>query len=166
MHNKNQARMYLKTFEIRWSDVDANKHLANSAYVNFMSHTRMAFLLDLGFSYTDLEARQLGPIVLNENIYYFKEVFPGTPLQVSLEITGLSEDGMFFGFRHNFYDHKGRNVARGEMMGAWIDAAKRQLTRLPAEYLEHFAKGPKAKDFRVLTKDDTRAHGRYPKDLA
>jgi len=28
--------MYLKDFEIRWSDVDANRHLANSAYINFI----------------------------------------------------------------------------------------------------------------------------------
>ena len=41
--------MYLKEFEIRWSDIDANRHLANSAYLNFMSHTRMAFLMELGF---------------------------------------------------------------------------------------------------------------------
>ena len=42
--------MYKKQFEIRWSDVDANKHLANSAYTNFMSHTRMAFLMEFGFT--------------------------------------------------------------------------------------------------------------------
>ena len=40
--------MYKKHFEIRWSDVDANGHLANSAYTNFMSHTRMAFFAENG----------------------------------------------------------------------------------------------------------------------
>lgn len=158
--------MYLKSFEVRWSDVDANKHLANSAFVNFMSHTRMAYLQDHGFSYNDLEERKLGPVVLNENIYYFKEVFPGRPIRVSLEITGTSEDGMFFSFRHNFYDERGRNLARGEMMGAWIDAQKRQLTALPEPYLEKFMAGPKAEDFKTIRKEDTRAHGQVPKDLA
>ena len=43
--------MYFKDFEIRWSDVDANRHLANSAYINFMSHTRMAFLIEQGFDH-------------------------------------------------------------------------------------------------------------------
>jgi len=41
--------MYLKEFEICWSDMDANRHIANSAYINFMSHTRMACLLEVGF---------------------------------------------------------------------------------------------------------------------
>jgi len=35
--------MYFKEFDIRWSDIDANRHLANSAYTNFMSHTRMGW---------------------------------------------------------------------------------------------------------------------------
>ncbi|MFT4831888.1 MAG: acyl-CoA thioester hydrolase [Psychroserpens sp.] len=42
--------MYLKEFEIRWSDIDANGHLGNTAYVNYMSHTRMTFLNELGFN--------------------------------------------------------------------------------------------------------------------
>ncbi len=40
--------MFVKEFEIRWSDLDANRHMANSAYINFMSHTRMAYLGQLG----------------------------------------------------------------------------------------------------------------------
>ena len=28
--------MYLKEFEVRWNDLDANRHLANSSYINFM----------------------------------------------------------------------------------------------------------------------------------
>lgn len=46
--------MYTKEFEIRWSDIDANRHLANSAYVNFMSHTRMGFMLENGFGQQEL----------------------------------------------------------------------------------------------------------------
>lgn len=32
-HNK--EAMYLKEFEIRWNDIDANRHMANSAYISF-----------------------------------------------------------------------------------------------------------------------------------
>jgi acyl-CoA thioester hydrolase len=41
--------MFTKEFDIRWSDLDANRHLANSAFINFMSHTRMAYLIENGF---------------------------------------------------------------------------------------------------------------------
>ena len=55
--------MYKKQFEIRWSDVDANGHLANSAYTNFMSHARMAFFSEQGFSMPEIMKYNVGPVV-------------------------------------------------------------------------------------------------------
>ena len=158
--------MFYKEFEIRWNDLDANRHLANSAYVNFMSHTRMACLAQLGFDHLTMEKFQIGPVVFYEHMYYFKEVLPGPPVKVSLEVKGISEDGMFFEFQHNFYDHKGRNVAHCEMLGGWISLSSRKLTALNKELLDAFQKAEKAPDFRILTKADTRKYAKVPKDLA
>ena len=157
--------MYIKEFEIRWSDVDANRHLANSAYINFMSHTRMAFLWELGFDQKIMQMQQIGPVVFYEHMYYFKEVLPGRPIKVSLEVIGLSEDGMFFEFRHNFYDSRGKNVAHCEMMGAWINLKTRSLTGLPAELLSVWEKVDKPKDYKKLTKEDTRKYAKAPVHL-
>lgn len=157
--------MYLKDFEIRWSDIDANRHLANSAYLNFMSHTRIAFLMDIGFNQKTLAENEIGPVVFYEHIYYFKEVFPGRPIKVSMEITGMSEDAKFFEFLHNFYDYKGANFARCEMMGSWMDLKSRKLTGLTNNFLMVFSGVEKAEDFRILTKEDTRKFARVPKSL-
>ncbi|MCX7551151.1 acyl-CoA thioesterase [Xanthomarina sp. F2636L] len=157
--------MYTKQFEIRWSDVDANRHLANSAYTNFMSHTRMAFLIENGFNMKTLSEYNLGPVVFYEHMYYFKEAFMGQPITVSLEVSGLSEDGMFFKFEHNFYNHKGENIASCDMFGAWIDLSTRKLTDLPEVLLEKEKTFPKTKDYKTLTKEDTRTSGRKPVHL-
>ena len=157
--------MFLKDFEIRWSDVDANRHLANSAYINYMSHTRIAFLTKIGFGHKQFVQYGIGPVVFYEHIYYFKEVFPGKPIKVSLELKGLSENGMFFEFHHNFYDAHGKHVAHCEMMGAWIDMQKRSLTALPQEILDIFNQQEKPEDFKILTKADTRKFAKVPKDL-
>jgi acyl-CoA thioester hydrolase len=77
----------------------------------------------------------------------------------------MSEDGMFFEFQHDFYDAKGRNFARCEMMGAWMDLAERKLTALPQVFMDAFDKVERTEDFRTLTKDDTRKFARVPKDL-
>lgn len=158
--------MYLKEFEIRWSDVDANRHLANSAYVNFMGHTRMAFLMELGFDQKTLSAYNIGPVVFYEHVYYFKEVFLGSPVRVSMEVMGLSEDGKFFEFHHNFYDAKGENFAHGEMMGSWIDLNTRKLTGLDTVFLERLKAFEKGNNFRILTKQDTRKFMKTPKKLS
>jgi len=84
---------------------------------------------------------------------------------VSLEIMGLSEDGRFFEFHHNFYDSNGKNVAHCEMMGAWMSLESRKLTPLSSEFLQRFMQAEKPEGFRMLTKEDTRKFAKRPKDL-
>ncbi|MFD2517230.1 acyl-CoA thioesterase [Salinimicrobium flavum] len=157
--------MYKKEFEIRWSDIDANRHLANTAYVNFMSHTRMGFLMDNGFGQKEMARFGLGPVVFYEHIYYFKEVFAGKPVTVTLKLKGLSKDGMYFEFVHDFFDHKGRNFAACEMMGGWIDLKERKLTGLPPELFKKLDSLSHTEDFRILTKEDTRKFGKHPRHI-
>ncbi|PKP53260.1 MAG: thioesterase [Bacteroidetes bacterium HGW-Bacteroidetes-1] len=157
--------MYFKEFEIRWSDLDPNRHVSNSAYINFMSHTRMSFLMENGLGHNELIKNNLGPVAFYEHMFYFKEVFVGKPIKVSLQLKGLSEDGMFFEFLHNFYDSMGQNFARCEMMGAWINLSSRKLTGLPDSLKKYLERLSRTKDFRVLTKEDTRKTARFPNDL-
>lgn len=158
--------MYLKEFEIRWNDMDANRHLANKAYIEFAAHTRMSFLNEKGFDHASLGKFNMGPVVFYEHIYYFKEVFSGKPVRVSLELAGSSEDGTFFEFRHNYYDYKGQNFAHCEMMGAWIDLNTRKLRSLPDEMQLLLTKMDRPSGFKILTKEDTRKFAKTPKDLS
>ena len=157
--------MFLKEFEVRWSDIDANRHLANSSYINYMSHIRMAFLMEHGFGHEVLAKNKIGPVVFYEHMYYFKEVFPGKPIRVSFEVMGMGEDGCFFEFHHNFYDSNGKNVAHCEMMGAWISLESRQLIPLSGQLLQRFQQFERPEGFRVLTREDTRKFSKRPKDL-
>jgi acyl-CoA thioester hydrolase len=156
---------YFKDFEIRWSDLDANLHLGNSAYTNLMTHARMSYLSELGFDHKTLIKHRLGPVVFYEHMYYFKEVLPGSTVKVSVEVKGLSEDGMFFEFHQNFYNDQGKNVARCEMMGSWMSWETRKLVALQGELLAGMRNVEKAPGFRVLTKEDTRIFRKLPIDL-
>ena len=156
--------MYLKEFEIRWNDLDANRHLANSSYVAFMSHTRMSFLIEQGLDHAFMKKHQIGPVVFHEHIHYFKEAFQGK-IRVSFELGGISEDGMFFRFKHNFYDEKGRNIAFCNIMGGWIDLQTRSLIGLPEEFFKLLDEAPKSDDFKILTKQDMRVERVAPKHL-
>ena len=157
--------MYTKEFEIRWSDVDANRHLRNSAYIDYMSHTRMSFLMESGLDQKHLAQYDLGPVAFYEHMYYFREVFPGKPIRVSLQLKGSSEDGMYFQFMHNFYDQDGKNFASCEMMGGWIDLKQRKLVGLPDTLLQKLNTLQRTEDFKILDKEETRKHGVRPIDL-
>ena len=157
--------MYLKEFEVRWNDLDANRHLANSSYINFMSHTRLSYMMENGFGQNSMVTNNIGPVVFYEHMFYFREVFPGKPIRVSLQLKGISKNGMYFEFQHNFYNHQGENMARCNMMGGWIDLQTRKLRDLPNKLFIALNELEKTGDFKNLTKDDTRKFKLFPQKL-
>ncbi len=157
--------MFLNKMEIRWSDLDPNQHLANSGYMNFMSATRMKYMVIQGVTYSDLKKWKIGPVVLREEIHYFKEVFPGKPIYVSYEITGASEDGSFYKIRHNFYNSKGENFARGIMTGTWIDMETRKIKPPSPIILEKLIDPNRSEDFSVLKSEEMRLDHIKPKHI-
>jgi len=158
--------MYIKEFEIRWSDLDANLHLGNSTYIDYMSHTRMSFLTDNNLSLDVMRNNNLGPITLYEHIHYFKEIRPRETIIVSLEMSGQSADGLFLMFEYNFYNSEGENLAFAEILFPWIDIKKRKFGTVSKELLGIIEAFPRSENFKILTKEDTRKYGRKPKDLA
>ena len=157
--------MYLKEFEVRWNDLDANRHLANSSYINFMSHTRLSYMMENGFGQNSMVTNNIGPVVFYEHMFYFREIFLGKPIRVSLQLKGISKNGMYFEFQHNFYNHKGENMARCNMMGGWIDLQTRKLRDLPNKHFLTLNELEKTGDFKSLTKDDTRKFKQFPQKL-
>ena len=157
--------MFLKSFEIRWNDLDANRHLANVTYLGYASETRMGLLNTLGLTHKTLVAMDIGPIIFNESLTYFKEVLPDDTIRVSCQLAGLSDHGTFFSFVHNFYNNEGKNVAQCKMIGGWIDLNSRKLAPLPKKIWAHFKALPKTEDFKRLTTADTRNSDIKPKHL-
>ena len=157
--------MYTKQFEIRWNDIDANMHLGNSSYIEYMSHTRMSFFTEQGVGIDIMKSFGLGPVVFFEHIYYFKEILISTPITVSLDVKGHSEDGRFVLFEHNFYNDKGENLAHSEILFSWIDIETRKLGHIPDELLKKIQAFPRSRDFKYLTKEDTRKYGKTPNNL-
>ena len=157
--------MYIKEFEVRWNDIDANRHLANSAYINYMSHTRLSFMLENGFGQAELAQKNICSVVFFEHMFYFKEAFLGESIRVSLQLKGISEGGMYFQFLHNFYNEQGINIARCEMMGGWINLSERKLRELPEDLLKNLNSLSKTDDFKILTKEDTRKFGQVPQHM-
>ena len=159
------SKLFKQKFDVRWSDLDANRHLANSAYVNFMSHTRMAYLMKNGFGYKDIQEKNIGPVIFHEHIHYFKEVLPSASVYVTLQLKGLSKNGMFFEFEHNMYNEEGVHHLYAELMGGMIDLSTRKLTALPEDMVDKtFNALSKTDDFQWLTKENTRKHNKVPKN--
>ena len=69
-------------------------------------------------------------------------------------------EAQIFSTQKKFYNQKGENLAYCEIFGAWINLKTRKLSNLPNELLALTKAFPKSKNYKILTKEDTRFHGR------
>ena len=148
---------YYCSFEVRWSDLDPNRHLANTSYMMYGNHVRVKFLSENGFPQSKFEEHQVGPVVFTEKLHYFREILPNEEVHVTLELKGASESFMFFHFQHNIYKHDGSHAATIELYGGWISLKSRRLAPPPEALAQALSKMPRTSDFKVLNKEDLKA---------
>lgn len=149
MNNK-----YFQKTIVRWSDLDANRHLANASYMNFTSFARIAFLRDYGISMNDLAVYGIGPTILHEQFSFFKEAMEGEEIYISVEIGGMSEDGMIYQFIHNLYNQDGVHLCHSELTGVWFSMSKRKMQAPPTEMVENIRKSFEGQTIKVMSKQD------------
>jgi acyl-CoA thioesterase FadM len=64
-------------FEVRWADLDGNRHVRNTAFGEYATHTRFRLLAAHGFDQAQLEGLRFGPVMMREEIRYRREVLFG-----------------------------------------------------------------------------------------
>lgn len=144
---------YYHKFEVRWNDLDANRHLANSSYSEYCAQTRMAFMNQHKMGLAELNRWGIGPVILHESFSFFKEIYMNQEVIVSLEIGGFAEDGSIYQFLHKFYLPDGTHCATSQVMGVWIDTMLRKATTPPDDILEALNKF-RSSDTKTLTRED------------
>ena len=117
----------------RWGDMDFNGHMKNTAYLDASADVRMMFFAEHGFSMREFERLRFGPVILRDELEYFRELRLLEPVRVTLAADGLSEDGMRFRLRNEFFREDGQKVARVTSSGGWLDLAARKMKQPPVE---------------------------------
>jgi acyl-CoA thioester hydrolase len=140
---------YEKTFEVRASDLDLNRHLTSSAYLEYAIHARMSSLAELGLLPV-LEAERIAPVVFRDEIDYRRELRVLDQVNVSVELAGLSADGSRWRLHHEFTRSDGDLSARIRTNGAWFHLKTRKLTVPPPVLARDFATLHRTDDFEVL----------------
>jgi len=124
---------------------DANGHVNNAVYLNYLESARVAFLRDVGASYRELRERGFGLVVARICIDYRGEAYMEDPLVV---VTEPFKKRLVGGvFRQTVYREEveaRRLIAEAEVTWVCVDRAKRP-TRLPA-FLDVASLEPAARD--------------------
>jgi acyl-CoA thioester hydrolase len=141
---------YSREFLIRWSDGDANGHVRHTVYPELAAEVRFSWLAEAGFPWRWFEERQLGPVLLREEVDYLREVPLSARVRVDIEALGVSPDGARWKLRHTFHKESGEVAARVVVLGGWLDLARRRLTVPPPELAAQFRAVPRAGEFEDL----------------
>jgi acyl-CoA thioester hydrolase len=93
---------------------------------------------------------RIGPVVMKDEVEYFKEVGLQQQIQVNYALAGHSDDGSRFLLRHEIFRADGKLAARVTSAGGWLDLAARKLIAPPPALLGVMNLLEKTSDFAVL----------------
>lgn len=142
--------MFTKTLYAGWADMDFNGHMRNTAYLDKSADVRMMFFAENGFPAGEFARRRFGPVVMKDEVEYFREVALLQRVDVSLAVAGLSGDGSRFVLRNEFTREDGKACARVTSTGGWLDLGARKLMAPPEGLLEALRGLARTDDFREL----------------
>ncbi|HZX74017.1 MAG TPA: acyl-CoA thioesterase [Cyclobacteriaceae bacterium] len=136
--------------QLRWSDIDANRHLRHSAYYDFGAAVRVKFLSERGITSEKLEELKIGPVLFREEAIFKREVKFEDQITIDMQLVKCTPDYGRWSIRHNIVKADGTLAAVINIDAAWIDLVKRKLT-LPPEFILHiFETFPKSPDFQFI----------------
>lgn len=93
---------YSQPIQIRWADIDANRHLRHSAYYDYGAAVRMMFLSGHGLTTKKLEELQIGPILFREEAIFRREIILEDKIFIDVEMIKATPDLSRWSLRHNF----------------------------------------------------------------
>ena len=141
---------YSKTYEIRWSDLDANGHVNYAAYIDAAGDLRYRFFTDHGFPPEKFVEMGIGPVYTTIHADFFREVRMGETLTITYSLSGLSPSGARWKVHHDVLKPNGRKAVSIDLEGAILDLSTRKPVIPTPGLLQVFNLVPRGAAFEVL----------------
>lgn len=140
---------FSRRFYGRWGDMDFNGHMRNTAFLDASGDVRMMFFAENGFSMRDFERLKTGPVILRDELEYYREIRLLEPVDVTLALAGVSSDGSRFRILNEFW-RDGQKAARVTSTGGWLDLVVRKLVAPPPDLHAALGLMPRAAEVETL----------------
>ena len=113
--------------------LDANGHMANTAFLDVCVDTRFSYFISRGFTPADFVKHGIGPVVRRDEVDYYRELRMLQPFSVNFLLAGASPDVSRFRLRNEIRREDGEVAARITSLGGWLDLRARKLVAPPTE---------------------------------
>ena len=138
--------------QIRWADIDQNRHVVHSAYYDYGAMARIRFLSDMGLTTGKMAELGIGPVIFREEAVFRREISLEDSIEIDVEVSQAMPDYSRWTIMHHLIKAGGQLTAIITLDGAWIDLEKRKLTA-PGEFVKKvFDDMPKSTEFQWLQK--------------
>jgi acyl-CoA thioester hydrolase len=141
---------YSRTYEIRWSDLDANNHVNYAAYIDAAGDLRYRFFTEHGFPPERFEQLGIGPTYTTIHAQLLREVRMGETVTITFALAGLSAQGGRWKVHHDVLKSNGKKAVSIDLEGVILDLATRRATLPTPELIQIFNLIPRTSDFEVL----------------
>lgn len=142
---------YSQTYQIRWSDLDANGHVNYAAYINAAGEVRYRFFWEHGFPPEKFQNLGMGPVYTEIRARFLREVRLGETLTITYAVSGLSPQGVRWRVHHDILKSSGKKAVSLDIEGVILDLVTRRPSPPTPELAQTFNLIPRAKDFEVLS---------------
>lgn len=140
----------VKMLYVGWADLDSNAHMKNTAYLDKAVDVRMMFFEERGFSAREFARLRLGPVVMRDEVDYYRELRLLDAIRGTLALAGMSDDATRFRLENEFFREDGTLAARVTSTGGWLDLNARRLVVPPPQLLAIMNSLPRSGAFEVL----------------
>jgi acyl-CoA thioester hydrolase len=144
------SAVFSKTVYVGWADLDSNAHMKNTAYLDKAVDVRMMYFQERGFSVQEFERLRLGPVVMRDEVEYYRELRLLELVRITLKLAGMSEDATRFRLENDFNREDGGRVARVRSTGGWLDLSARKLVVPPVALVAALNELARSPDYEVL----------------
>lgn len=151
--------MFEKQIIAGWGDMDFNSHMRNTAFLDKSADVRIMYFSEHGYPMTEFMRLKIGPVIMKDEIEYFKEILLLEEFRVTMSLAGLSEDGSRFLLRHEFLRSDNKLAAKVTSAGGWLDLTNRKLVAPPEPLLAASRSLVQSKDFKILSSSVRKAGG-------
>lgn len=144
------SEIFEKTFHVGWAHIDFNGHLGNTSYMDLAVDVRMFYFAENGFPIEEFQRQRFGPVILKDEVEYFREFHLLDQIRITFQGAGISEDASRFKIRNEFFREDGKLAARLSTTGGWLDLDKRKLIVPPERLADAMRRLARTDDFEVF----------------
>ncbi len=137
-------------YKVRWADIDGNRHVNYAAYIEAATELRYRFFAEQNLPPETFEKLGVSPTYTSMTVNFYREVLLGETITITFHLAGLSEHGVRWRIRHEFFKANRKKAVGLTLEGTMLNLTTRQPVIPTTEIMHAFQQAPRSTDFEVM----------------